>query len=50
MCYKGIRGPKFDWLYIALPLLQDAAAAEGMTCRLVSEGEHYDYLACITTA
>ncbi len=48
MSYKGQKGDAFSWLYIDFNTLQNAAAAINLTCELVSEGEHYDYLARLT--
>ncbi|OCB76159.1 SAM-dependent methyltransferase [Flavobacterium piscis] len=43
--YKGEKEEPFDWLYLDYNTLQNAAAANGLKCELISEGEHYDYLA-----
>jgi len=43
--YKGQKEDPFNWLYIDFNTLQNAAHAAGLQCRLVLEGEHYDYLA-----
>ena len=45
MHYKDIKGEPFDWIYIDFDTLSVHAEANGFTCRLVKEGEHYDYLA-----
>lgn len=45
MQYGKIRGEKFDWLYIDFDTLCLHAEANGFSCRMVKEGEHYDYLA-----
>ncbi len=45
MIYRDTVGAPFDWLYVDFPLLQSVAQAEGLTCELLAEGEHYDYLA-----
>ena len=45
MQYKDIKGEPFDWIYIDFDTLSVHAEANGFTCRLVKEGEHYDYLA-----
>jgi SAM-dependent methyltransferase len=44
LSYKG-ETESFDWLYVDLQLLADAANTVGLTCELVAPGEHYDYLA-----
>lgn len=46
--YKGEKEEPFDWMYIDYNTLQNAAAANGLKCELVLEGEHYDYLARLT--
>lgn len=47
--YKGEKEKPFDWLYIDYNTLRNAAEANGLQCELVLEGEHFDYLARITT-
>lgn len=47
MQYKGHKSEPFFWLYIDYRTLQDAATASGLCCELVSNGEHFDYLARI---
>ena len=46
--YKNEKQEPFDWLYIDYNTLQNAAHANGLTCELVMEGKHYDYLARLT--
>jgi SAM-dependent methyltransferase len=46
--YKGETDRPFEWLYIDYNTLQNAAHANGLNCELVTEGEHYDYLARLT--
>ncbi|EAR02063.1 class I SAM-dependent methyltransferase [Maribacter sp. HTCC2170] len=48
MQYKGEKGSPFDWLYLDYNTLQNAANDSGFVCELVSQGEHYDYLARLT--
>jgi methylase of polypeptide subunit release factors len=43
--YKNQKEDPFNWMYIDYNTLQNAAHANGLNCELVSEGEHYDYLA-----
>ena len=50
LVYKDIKGEPFDWLYVDFPLLKSACAACSLTCELVEEGPHYDYLARLTAA
>ena len=45
MQYKNIKGSTFPWLYIDYNSLQRACFTNNLTCELVSEGSHYDYLA-----
>ena len=45
MVYKDIKGEPFDWLYVDFPLLSTIAQANGLHAELISEGNHYDYLA-----
>ena len=46
--YKGETENAFDWLYLDYNTLQNAAYANGLDCELITEGEHYDYLARLT--
>ncbi len=48
MTYKGEKSDQFPWLYLDYNTLQRAAISNNLTCELVSEGEHYDYLAKLT--
>ena len=48
MQYKDKKSKVFSWLYLDYNTLQRAALANNFTCELVSEGEHYDYLARLT--
>ena len=48
MQYKQIKGEPFDWLYVDFQTLAYYAAENGFKAELVQEGEHYDYLACLT--
>jgi SAM-dependent methyltransferase len=43
--YKGEKEDTFDWLYLDYNTLQNAAIANGLKSEMISEGEHYDYLA-----
>lgn len=43
--YKGQAEKPFDWMYIDYNTLQNAAIANGLSCELILEGEHFDYLA-----
>jgi len=45
MKYQGEKSAPFLWLYLDYSTLQRAAHNNNLTCELVSEGEHYDYLA-----
>lgn len=46
--YKKEEEQSFDWLYVDYNTLQNVAIANGLQCKLVSEGDHYDYLAQLT--
>lgn len=43
--YKGETEETFPWLYLDYNTLQNAAHANGLQCELITEGEHFDYLA-----
>ena len=43
--YKGETENPFDWMYIDYNTLQNAAISNGLSCELIIEGEHFDYLA-----
>lgn len=43
--YKGMKSPPFPWLYLDYRTLAKTATKNNLTCELVSQGEHYDYLA-----
>lgn len=45
MEYKKEKSSPFPWLYLDFNTLQNACLANDLTCELVSEGNHYDYLA-----
>ena len=45
--YKGETDEPFPWLYLDYNTLQNACLAHHLSCELVMEGEHYDYLARI---
>ncbi len=47
--YKGETEEPFDWLYVDYNTLQNAATANGLKCELVLEGEHFDYLARLSS-
>ena len=48
MQYKQVKGEAFDWLYIDFDTLAYYAEQYGFRAELVSEGEHYDYLAALS--
>lgn len=48
MGYRGRLGEPFEWLYLDFNTLRSVAETNNFNCELVSEGEHYDYLARIT--
>lgn len=43
--YKNQTEEPFPWLYMDYNTLQNAAHANGLNCELITEGEHFDYLA-----
>lgn len=43
--YKGKRGEFFPWLFVDFNQLHSVASEVGLSCELVAEGPHYDYLA-----
>ena len=45
--YKNETEDSFPWLYLDYNTLQNAAHTIGLQCELVTEGEHFDYLARI---
>ena len=47
--YKELQSQPFPWLYIDYNNLAFHAAHAGLNCELVCPGEHYDYLAQLTT-
>ncbi|MEP0264318.1 methyltransferase domain-containing protein [Dokdonia sp.] len=50
MSYKGQRSNDFKWLYLDFDTLQEYAKKNELQCKLILEGDHYDYLACLTLA
>ena len=46
--YKDEQEKPFDWLYIDYNTLQNAAFASKLSCELILEGDHFDYLAKLT--
>ncbi len=45
--YKGQKEEPFNMLYLDFPLLKKACFAVDLKCIMLTEGEHYDYLARI---
>lgn len=43
--YKGETEETFPWLYLDYNTLQNATHGNGLQCELITEGEHFDYLA-----
>ena len=48
--YKKEKSGAFPWLYIDYDHLKHYAEESGFECKLIHEGEHYDYLAQLTLA
>lgn len=46
--YKKEKEVDFPWLYLDYNTLQNAALANGLQCRLILEGDHFEYLAQLT--
>lgn len=46
--YKNETETPFNWLYIDYNTLTNAATSNGFNCELLTQGEHYDYLAKLT--
>ena len=47
MQYKQVKGDTFDWLYIDFDTLAYYAEQYGFCAEIISQGEHYDYLAVL---
>jgi SAM-dependent methyltransferase len=45
--YKNQTEKPFNWLYLDFNTLQNACTANNLSCELIMEGKHYDYLAKI---
>ncbi len=45
MHYKNEKGAVFDWLYLDFDTLATYSKTVNLHCEMISEGEHYDYLA-----
>ena len=43
--FRGLQSDPFDWVFVDPETLEDAARRHGLKMEIVSEGEHYDYLA-----
>lgn len=50
LSYKGDQEAPMKWLYLDFEKLQLACETVGLTCELVLEGEHFDYLARLIPA
>ena len=48
MEYQGEKSEPLDWLYLDYNTLQRAANANNLSCELISQGKHYDFLAKLT--
>ena len=45
LSYKNQTEKPFPWLYLDYNTLQNAAHDNGLKCELISDGNHFDYLA-----
>jgi 2-polyprenyl-3-methyl-5-hydroxy-6-metoxy-1,4-benzoquinol methylase len=43
--YKGEKETPFSWLFVDYDTLENSASANGLKCKLIMKGNHYDYLA-----
>jgi len=48
LSYKGEKENPMKWLYLDFNMLLTACTSIGLQCELVTEGEHFDYLAKLT--
>jgi methylase of polypeptide subunit release factors len=48
VAYKDETDEPFNWMYVDFNTLKKHAKACGLSCELVQEGEHFDYLARLT--
>lgn len=46
--YKKETENNFPWLYLDFKTLQNVAKDNGLKCEIITEGNHYDYLAKLT--
>jgi len=49
MTYKNTRSDTFDWLYLDYETLSFYAKKNELNCELITAGNHYDYLASLTS-
>tara|TARA_R110002012_G_scaffold117687_1_gene265742 strand:+ start:586 stop:1281 length:696 start_codon:yes stop_codon:yes gene_type:complete len=47
LSYKGEKETPMKWLYLDFNTLLTSCASVGLTCEMIHEGEHFDYLAKI---
>lgn len=48
MSYQGLKTTPFNWLFVDFETLKKVATECGLKTELLSEGEHFDYLAKLT--
>lgn len=50
LSYKGEKEIPMKWLYLGFETLKQASESVGLKCKLVIQGEHFDYLAQLVHA
>tara|TARA_R110002167_G_scaffold94258_26_gene251827 strand:- start:3083 stop:3799 length:717 start_codon:yes stop_codon:yes gene_type:complete len=48
MSYKQLKGDPFWWLYVDFDTLNVTAYANNLSCEMIKQGDHYDYLSRLT--
>jgi hypothetical protein len=50
MTYGAVQSAPFEWLYLSYSKLSKHARQFGYRCELLTEGPHFEYVACLTPA